>query len=196
MSDMTTHLQEKNDTARFGLWLYIISDIMLFGALFATYIVLRHNTAGGPSTVDIFEPPYVLVQTILLLTSSFTCALAVLAAKHGKFDAVKMQLALTGLLGLSFLALEINEFVTLATDGHTWVVSGFLSAFFALVGTHGLHILFGLIWLSALLVVIHRRGLTVHTVRKLGLFALFWHFLDIVWIFIFSIVYMFGVGVA
>lgn len=196
MNDLATQLQEKNDTARFGLWLYILSDVMLFGALFATYIVLRHNTAGGPSSVDIFQPSYVLVQTILLLASSFTCALAVLAAKHSKVNAMKVQLALTGLLGLSFLALEINEFATLASEGHSWMTSGFLSAFFTLVGTHGLHISFGLIWLGVLIGVVYRRGLTPNTSRKLGLFALFWHFLDIVWIFIFSIVYMFGVGVA
>lgn len=195
MSEVT-HLEEKNDTMRFGLWLYIMSDVMLFGALFATYIILRHNTAGGPGTLDIFEPPYVLMQTLILLTSSFTCALMILAAKHGKFEAVKLQLMLTALLGLSFLALEINEFVKLGLEGHTWQVSAFLSAFFTLVGTHGMHILVGLIWLFTLLTVLRKKGLTEHMVRKLGLFALFWHFLDIVWIFIFAVVYMLGVGVA
>lgn len=191
-----THLEEQNETMRLGLWLYILSDVMLFGALFATYMVLRHNTAGGVGTVDIFDPPYVLIQTMILLTSSFTCALAVLAAKHDKFAAMRFQLILTGLLGLSFLALEINEFVKLGLEGHTWQASAFLSAFFALVGTHGLHILVGLIWLGTLLAIMQRPGLIEHFKRKLGLFALFWHFLDIVWIFIFAIVYMYGVGVA
>lgn len=190
------HAQEQTDTIRLGLWIYIMTDVMLFGSLFATFIVLRHNTAGGPSGVDIIEPPYVLLQTLILLASSFTCALAVLAARHRKLAAMKLQLALTGLLGLSFLALEINEFVKLALEGHTWQVSAFLSAFFTLVGTHGMHILVGLIWLTVLWLVIARRGLTEHTERKLGLFALFWHFLDIVWIFIFAVVYMLGVGVA
>ena len=160
-------VEERDKVARFGFWLYIMSDVMLFGALFATYMILRHNTAGGPTTLDIVEPPYVLIQTILL----------------------------TGLLGLGFFALEINEFITLAVDGHTWQTSAFLSAFFTLVGTHGAHILVGLIWLSVLLWLVHKRGLTPNIERKLGLFALFWHFLDIVWIFIFAIVYMYGVGV-
>ena len=188
-------IEERDKVARFGFWLYIMSDVMLFGALFATYMILRHNTAGGPTTLDIIEPPYVLIQTILLLSSSLTAALAMLALKYGKLAAMKLQLLLTGLLGLGFFALEINEFITLAVDGHTWQTSAFLSAFFTLVGTHGAHILVGLIWLSVLLWLVHTRGLTPHIERKLGLFALFWHFLDIVWIFIFAIVYMYGVGV-
>lgn len=189
------HLAERDETAKLGFWIYILTDVMLFGALFATYMILRHNTAGGPNTVDIVQPPYVLIQTILLLASTFTVALAVLAAKHGRMPMLKAQLALTAVLGLGFLLMEINEFVTLVAEGHTWHVSAFLSAFFALVGTHGAHILTGLIWLGVLWWLIDKRGLTPHTERKLGLFALFWHFLDIVWIFIFAVVYMFGVGV-
>lgn len=189
------HMAERDDTTKLGFWIYILTDVMLFGALFATYMILRHNTAGGPNTVDIVQPPYVLMQTILLLASTFTVALATLAARHGKTQMLKAQLALTMALGLGFLLMEINEFVTLVSDGHAWQVSAFLSAFFALVGTHGAHILMGLIWLGTLMWLINRRGLTPHVERKLGLFALFWHFLDIVWIFIFAVVYMFGVGV-
>lgn len=190
------HLHERRETAQLGFWIYILTDVMLFGALFATFMVLRHNTAGGPSSVDIVEPPYVLIQTIILLASTFTVALATLAAKYGRMAMMKLQLALTGLLGLGFLGLEVNEFAVLVAEGHSWQVSAFLSAFFALVGTHGMHILVGLIWLGTLWWAIHKHGLTPHTERKLGLFALFWHFLDIVWIFIFAVVYMFGVGVA
>ena len=185
----------RTEVARLGFWIYILTDVMLFGALFATYMVLRHNTAGGPNTLDIVQPPYVLMQTLLLLTSSFTMALAVLAAKYRKIETMKLYLVLTGILGIGFLALELNEFIHLALDGHTWHVSAFLSAFFALVGTHGAHITAGLIWLGVLWWLFAKRGLNEHTERKLGLFALFWHFLDIVWIFIFAVVYMFGVGV-
>lgn len=189
-------LAERDDTTKLGFWIYILTDVMLFGALFATYMILRHNTAGSVTTLDIVQPPYVLLQTMLLLASTFTVALATLAAKHGRMQMMKAQLVLTAVLGLGFLLMEINEFVTLASEGHTWQVSAFLSAFFALVGTHGAHILMGLIWLCTLLWLIDRRGMTPHVERKLGLFALFWHFLDIVWIFIFAVVYMFGIGVA
>lgn len=190
------HALERVETARLGFWIYILTDVMLFGSLFATFMVLRHGTAGGPSGLNIFDPPYVLVQTLLLLSSSFTIALAVLAAKHRRFSAMKFQLILTGLLGLGFLLMEINEFIKFSHESFTWQMSAFLSAFFTLVGTHGAHILVGLIWLTVLLIAIRRRGMDEHMSRKLGLFALFWHFLDIVWIFIFAIVYMYGVGVA
>lgn len=190
-----THTEERTETARFGFWIYIMSDVMLFAALFATYMILRHNTAGGPGTADIIEPPYVLVQTVLLLASSFTVALAMLALKHRKTTAMKWWLVATGLLGTGFLAMEINEFAKLALEGHTPATSAFLSAFFTLVGTHGAHILVGLTWLAVLGWLIAKRGVTRHIERKLGLFALFWHFLDIIWIFIFAVVYMYGVGV-
>lgn len=187
---------EQEQTVRFGFWLYILSDIMIFASLFATFMVLRHNVAGGPSAQDIFDPPFVLLQTIVLLTSSFTVAMAVAAAKHSKWRDMKIYLISTGLLGASFLGLEIYEFVKLVGEGYTWQISAFLSSFFVLVGTHGAHILVGLIWLVSLYVVISRRGMNADRQRKLGLFSLFWHFLDIVWIFIFTIVYMFGIGVA
>lgn len=183
------------DVATFGFWLYLLSDVMIFGSLFATYIVLRGATAGGPSGADLFDPPYVLIQTLVLLTSSFTAAMALSAAKHGVLRDMKLYLWLTGLLGLTFLGLEINEFSNLVAEGATWSSSAFLSAFFTLVGTHGLHITIGLIWLGVLLWRIYKQGLTDHNHRKLSLFGLFWHFLDIVWIAIFTIVYMFGVGI-
>lgn len=187
---------EQEEVVRFGFWLYILSDIMIFGSLFATFMILRHNVVGGPSGQEIFDPPFVLLQTIVLLTSSFTVAMAVAAARHGKMRDMKTYLIATGLLGATFLGLEIYEFVKMVSEGHSWQISAFLSSYFALVGTHGAHILVGLIWLAALYVLIARRGMNVDRQRKLGLFSLFWHFLDIVWIFIFTIVYMFGIGVA
>lgn len=195
MSDKLVKL-EQEQTVRFGFWLYILSDIMIFASLFATFMVLRHNVAGGPSGQDIFDPPFVLLQTLVLLTSSFTVAMAVAAARHDRWRDMKVYLLATGVLGATFLGLEIYEFVKLFSEGYTWHISAFLSSYFALVGTHGVHILIGLIWLVALYILISRRGMNVDTRRKLGLFSLFWHFLDIVWIFIFTIVYMFGIGVA
>ena len=185
-----------DDVAHFGFWIYLLSDVMIFGSLFATFLVLRHSTAGGPSGADIFEAPYVLWQTVLLLTSSFTAAMALSAARHGLMKQVKVQLLLTAALGFGFLFMEINEFLTLVSEGHTWQTSAFLSSFFTLVGTHGLHITIGLIWLGVLFDAIRRHGLSGRMMGKLTNFVLFWHFLDLVWIGIFTIVYMFGLGVA
>lgn len=196
MSQSLAAKTEQEDVARFGLWLYILSDVMLFASLFATFMILRHNVAGGPTSQEIFDPPFVLIQTIILLASSFTVALAVSAARYGRLRNMKVNLVATGVLGLAFLGMEIYEFSKLVHEGYSWHISAFLSSFFALVGTHGAHILVGLIWLTALYVLISRRGLNPDRQRKLGLFGLFWHFLDIVWIFIFTIVYMFGIGVA
>lgn len=187
-------LEEREEVSRFGFWIYLLSDVMIFGALFATFMVLRHNTAGGPSAADVIDPPYVLLQTIVLLASSFTAAVALLAAKTGHLRDMRRYLWATLMLGTLFLGLEIWEFVVMYQEGHSWMTSAFLSSFFALVGTHGLHILVGLIWLSAWLWYYQKRGLDGNMMRRLGLFVLFWHFLDIVWIWIFTIVYMFGVA--
>lgn len=193
---MNKELAERQSVEKLGFWIYVMSDIMLFGALFATFMVLRHSTAGGPSGRDLFDPSYVLIQTIALLASSFTAALALSAKKHGLVAQMKIQLVLTGILGLVFLGMELNEFRNLLSEGHSWQASAFLSSFFTLVGTHGLHITIGLLWLAVLIVLLYRRGLTNAFGRKLELFVIFWHFLDIVWIGIFTIVYMFGVGVS
>ena len=187
MSDIAVK-QEQEEVVRFGLWLYILSDVMVFASLFATFMILRHNVAGGPTSQEIFDPQFVLLQTIVLLTSSFTVAMATAAARYGKLRDMKIYLLATGVLGATFLGLEIYEFSKLVSEGYSWQISAFLSSFFALVGTHGAHILVGLIWLTALYVLISRHGLNVDRQRKLGLFSLFWHFLDIVWIFIFTIV--------
>lgn len=182
---------DKKDTTVFGFWLYIMSDCLLFASLFATFAVLRLNSAGGPTAEELFSLPFVLLETLVLLTSSFTCGLAVIAMHKGSQRQVLASLAATGLLGLAFLGLEIHEFIDLATGGASWQVSAFLSAFFTLVGTHGLHVSLGLIWMLVLAAQIWRKGLTEVTIRRLMCLALFWHFLDVIWIFIFSFVYIY-----
>lgn len=183
----------KDRNAEFGFWVYLMSDCLLFGALFATFAVLRNNTYGGPDGAAIFDMPFVLTETLILLTSSFVCGLALLAARAGKQTATIVLLAVTFLLGVSFLIMELNEFSALIREGYSWQRSGFLSAYFTLVGTHGAHILAGLIWMAVMIVKVARQGLTARNVRRLSLLTLFWHFLDVIWIFIFTIVYLMGV---
>lgn len=179
--------------AVFGFWVYLMTDCILFASLFATFAVLRNNTYGGPSGQELFSLPFVLTETLILLTSSFTCGLAILAAHSRRKEMVLALLSITFLLGLGFLTLELTEFRHLALEGNSWRRSGFLSSFFTLVGTHGLHIAIGLLWMGIMMVQVLRRGLANATVRKLTMLSLFWHFLDVVWIFIFSIVYLMGV---
>lgn len=176
----------------FGFWLYIMTDCVLFATLFATYAVLHGNTFGGPGGKELFNPNFVLIETLILLSSSFTCGLALLAARAGNKRATMTWLSVTLLLGLSFLTMEVTEFRHLAAEGNSWRRSGFLSAFFTLVGTHGAHITAGLIWGCTLLVQLNRHRLQSALLRKLALFSIFWHFLDVVWIFIFTIVYLMG----
>ncbi len=177
-----------------GFWVYLMTDCLLFASLFATYAVLRTATAGGPGAADIFELPLALTETIILLVSSFTCGLMLLGLQAKNRRQVIVAMALTYALGVAFLAIEIGEFAKFVAEGHSWQQSAFLSAFFTLVGTHGLHILFGLLWLVVMLVVVVRRGLTPKVTRQLTIFGLFWHFLDLVWIFIFTVVYLLGVA--
>ncbi len=181
------------DTGAFGFWVYLMSDSVLFAGLFAAYAVLHTSTFGGPTGPQIFNLSFVLTETLILLTSSFTCGLAILAAHHGRKNLVVLALTATLLLGLSFLALEAREFGSLVAAGHGPQVSAFLSSFFALVGTHGLHVLLGSLWMLVLVAHVLLRGLVAGTVRKLLYLSLFWHFLDIVWIFIFTVVYLMGV---
>lgn len=185
--------READVKTTFGFWVYIMTDCVLFASLFATYAVLHRNTFGGPSSGNLFSLPYALAETLVLLTSSFTCGLAVLAAQRRNKKLVLTFLAITALLGLTFLGLELHEFRDFILQGDSWRRSGFLSSFFTLVGTHGLHITVGLIWMAVMIAQIQRRGLTRGTLRRLNLLSIFWHFLDIVWIFIFTIVYLQGV---
>lgn len=175
-----------------GFWVYLMTDCILFASLFAVFAVLRTATAGGPSGAELFDLNFVLVETIILLTSSFTIGLAVLGAERGLKKQSVIWLVATFLLGAAFLAMELYEFSHLVLEGHGWQRSAFLSSFFTLVGTHGLHILIGLLWLAVVTVRLWRRNFKETDMRRLGLLGLFWHFLDIVWIFIFTIVYLIG----
>ena len=181
---------ERYEKAEFGFWLYLMTDIILFASLFATYMVLRGNTAGGATSADLLDPKYALIETVILLTSSFACGIAALALRFKKVSMALWSLVLTLLLGFAFLALELNEFAELVREGHSWQASAFLSGFFTLVATHGLHITIGLIWGGAMAFYLLKHGTTANSVRKFTLFSLFWHFLDFVWIFIFTIVYL------
>lgn len=189
---MKNHALHKKETADLGFWLYLMTDIMLFGGLFATFMVLRHNTNGGPDGNEIFDIKYALVETFLLLGSSLMCGLALLSAKYKKRKEAKVYLSVALLLGVAFLGMELYEFWNFVQEGNSWQKSAFLSAFFTLVGTHGLHITIGLIWGAVLLYTILKRGFTDHIMRKFGLFTVFWHFLELVWIFIFTVVYLIG----
>ncbi len=176
----------------FGFWVYLMTDCALFATLFATYAVLRNNTYGGEPARELFSLPYVLSETLILLVSSFTCGLMILAMYNRKKQSVLWMLALTFTLGAAFLGLELNEFANLANEGNSWTRSGFLSGFFTLVGTHGLHITVGLIWAATLGVYVYKKGIDAVSAKRLFLFSLFWHFLDVIWIFIFTFVFLMG----
>ncbi len=177
-----------------GFWIYIMTDCLVFATLFATYAVLKNSTNGSVSGKEIFDLPYILVETILLLISSLTAGLMLLFAKYDNKNRALIFLSITLVLGVSFLSMEVHEFSKLVADGHGWQTSAFLSSYFTLVGTHGLHILIGLIWAAVLIGLIVENGLNKVIYKRLMLFSLFWHFLDIVWIFIFSVVYLAGAG--
>ena len=184
------HEEAADDRTMFGFWVYLMTDLLMFAVLFAVYAVLRNNTAGGPSGRDLFSPELALAGTLILLVSSFTVGVAMIAARNGLKNQALTWFGITFLLGLAFLGVEAYEFYEFIHEGHTWRTSAFLSAFFVLVGTHGVHIITVLIWLGTTLVYIVKRGLNKPIVRKLALLSLFWHFLDIVWIFIFTVVYL------
>lgn len=176
----------------FGFWVYLLTDLLLFATLFATYIVLKNNTFGGEGAAKLFSLPYALAETIILLVSSFTSGLGFLAAKRLQKTQVFIWYGITFVLGIAFLSMELTEFSHLWIEGNTFQRSAFLSAFYTLVGTHGLHIATGLFWMILLFVYLMKKGLTPHAVNKLTLLSVFWHFLDLVWIFIFTVVYLFG----
>lgn len=194
-SEQIAHLeahQHAYDKTIFGFWIYLMTDCILFASFFATYAVLHNNTFGGPFAHDLFSPPFVLAETLILLVSSFTCGLTMLAAHRNEKNRVLLLLGATFLLGLSFLALEITEFTHLVQEGNSWKKSAFLSAFFTLVGSHGLHIICGLLWIVVMMAQIFYRDLTLSTLRRLTCLSLFWHFLDVIWVLIFTIVYLMG----
>ncbi|HAU5721018.1 cytochrome o ubiquinol oxidase subunit III [Serratia marcescens] len=184
---------DAGETKVFGFWIYLMSDCILFASLFATYAVLVNGTAGGPSGKDIFDLKFVLVETFLLLFSSITYGMAMIAMNKGKVGGVNTWLFLTFLFGLGFVAMEIYEFHHLIAEGFGPDRSAFLSSFFALVGTHGLHVTTGLIWIIVMMIQVSKFGLTATNKTRLMCLSLFWHFLDVVWICVFTVVYLLGV---
>jgi cytochrome o ubiquinol oxidase subunit III len=176
----------------FGFWVYVMSDCILFASLFVAYAVLHGSTAGGPSVRDVISLPGVLVETMCLLSSSFTCGLASLAMHRGDRGRLLLWLSVTFVLGAAFVSLEGSEFHRLMLEGSgPWRSAG-LSAFFTLVGTHGLHVSCGLLWMLILAVQIGVKGLTPTMTTRVRTLSLFWHFLDIVWVCVFSFVYLAG----
>ncbi|MEM8877890.1 MAG: cytochrome o ubiquinol oxidase subunit III [Pseudomonadota bacterium] len=176
-----------------GFWLYLMSDCLIFAVLFAVYAVIGQNYAAGPAPKDLFEIELILVATFALLFSSITYGFAVIQMEAGSTRGTVLWLVVTGLFGLAFLGLEIKEFSHLWHLGATPMASGFLSAFWTLVGTHGLHVTAGCIWLVVLLVQIRLHGLIPENRRRVMCLSLFWHFLDLIWIGVFSLVYLAGV---
>jgi len=176
--------------AGFGFWLFLLSDIVIFAALFAAYSVLSGETAGGPSGADLFDHKHVFIETLCLLASSVTCGFGSLAVQRAESPSVYFWMAVTFLLGGTFLALELGEFRDLLAQGAGPSHSAFLSAFFTLVGTHGLHVTIGLCWLIVMLMQVATLGFRPMVGRRFFCFGLFWHALDIVWIGVFTIVYL------
>ncbi|MGJ7578942.1 cytochrome o ubiquinol oxidase subunit III [Variovorax sp. RHLX14] len=176
-----------------GFWLYLMSDCLIFACLFAIYGVLGRSYAAGPSGADLFDLKLVALNTSLLLLSSITYGFAMLEMQRKRLKPTMAWLAVTGLLGAGFIGLELYEFAHLIHEGAVPQRSAFLSAFFVLVGTHGLHVFFGLIWLVVLMVQLGQGGLIAENRRRLMCLSMFWHFLDVVWIGVFTFVYLMGV---
>ena len=176
-----------------GFWLYLMSDCLIFACLFAMYGVLGGNYAAGPSPKDLFELPLVALNTTMLLLSSITYGFAMLEMARNRKAATLLWLAITGCFGMAFLGIELYEFHHLILDGAGPQRSAFLSSFFTLVGTHGLHVTFGIVWLVTLMVQLGKGGFTPVMRRRLNCLSLFWHFLDVVWIGVFTFVYLMGV---
>lgn len=178
----------------FGFWIYILTDFVMFGTFFATYAVLSKNTFGGPSSNELFSLPFSLIQTLVLLTSSFIVGLAGASVHRKNKNATMAFFAVTFLLGIIFVGMQLHEFTRLISVDGSWRRSAFLSAYFTLVGTHGVHMLLALLWVIVLIVPVWREGITSVSIRRLTCLRMFWQFLNIVWVFIFSFVYLMGGG--
>jgi cytochrome o ubiquinol oxidase subunit 3 len=195
----TTHIHDIAEKAAtehltLGFWLYIMSDCLIFASLFVTYAVLGGETYGGHNIKEITNLPYVLTETLILLSSSFTAGLGTLAIHARRPRRSAAWFAVTLALGLTFLMMELSEFANLVREGHDWTVSAFLSSYFTLVGTHGLHVALGSLWMLILIVMLLTRGYSESMKRRFIALSLFWHFLDVIWIFIFTFVYLLGVA--
>ncbi|TPJ83017.1 cytochrome o ubiquinol oxidase subunit III [Mesorhizobium sp. B2-6-2] len=191
------HLEEEHEHAEggstmLGFWLYLMSDCLIFAMLFAAYGVLGGNYAAGPAPKDLFDLGLVAVNTTMLLLSSITYGFAMLTMDKGRVGATQAWLVVTILFGLAFLSIELSEFAHMIHEGATPQRSAFLSSFFTLVGTHGLHVTFGIVWMVTLMVQVARHGLIEANRRRLMCLSIFWHFLDVVWIGVFTFVYLMG----
>ena len=187
------HAHGGEDNALFGFWVYVMTDCILFASLFATFAVMRHSYAGGPTGKELFDLRYVFIETMFLLFSSFSNGFAMLSMHQRSRPATLKWMLLTALLGLGFVGMEVNEFIRLIMEGSGPDRSGFLSAYFGLVGTHGVHVSIGLIWMSVMIWQLFYRGITPAIASRLLRLSLFWHFLDIIWIVVFTVVYLMGV---
>ncbi len=188
------HAASKRIVVGYGFWIFLISDIILFAAFFATYAVLADNTAGGPGGHELFDTRNVAIETAFLLTSSFFCGLAGIGAQARNGRLFYGAMAATFVLGAAFLALELHEFAGLIAQGAGPQRSGFLSAFYALIGCHGLHVTAGLLWLLTMMAQVFAKGYREDILRRMLCFSLFWHTLDIIWVALFSLVYLVGVA--
>ena len=190
--DLDEHDHPEGGSTMLGFWIYLMSDCLIFAILFACYAVLGGNYAAGPGPKDLFDLPLVALNTAMLLFSSITYGFAMLSMQRGHVGGTQSWLAVTGLFGAAFLGIELYEFAHLIHEGATPMRSGFLSAFFTLVGTHGLHVTFGTVWLVTLMAQVARHGLIPANRRRLMCLSLFWHFLDVIWIGVFTFVYLMG----
>jgi cytochrome o ubiquinol oxidase subunit 3 len=193
VSAIAEHASARRIVSGYGFWIFLLSDFVMFSALFAAFAVLVHATDGGPGPHELFDLRTVEMETAALLASSFTSGLATIAANNKRMVAFQIAMAATGLLGAVFLALEITEFVGLVNRGAGPQRSAFLSAFFTLVGCHGLHVALGLLWLTTMMAQVLAKGFRDDILRRLLCFALFWHALDIIWVGLFTVVYLYGV---
>jgi len=175
-----------------GFWIYLMSDALIFATLFATFGVLRSSFAGGPTPHELFDLRVVGVNTAVLLVSALTCGLSMIALQAGRVGQVRLWLAVTALLGAAFVGIELYEFRNMIDEGATPRRSAYLSAFFTLVGTHGLHVTLGIVWIGVMLVQLGQRGLHAQNHRRLLCLSMFWHFLDVIWIGVFTFVYLLG----
>lgn len=185
----------KRIVTAYGFWIFLLSDIVMFSCFFAAYAVLVDQTAGGPKGSEIFEPRYVAIETVCLLLSSFTCGMASIAADVRNRFWFYLSMTATCVLGLIFLVLEFREFADLIGRGYGPTRSAFLTAFFSLVGCHGLHVSAGVLWLLTMMAQVLAKGFRADILRRMTCFALFWHALDIIWVAVFSVVYLLGSGV-
>jgi cytochrome o ubiquinol oxidase subunit III len=178
----------------YGFWVFLLSDIIMFSAIFAAYAVLRGATAGGPSGAQLFHLNVAAIETACLLLSSFTCGLSSIAAGVRSQRWTQLGLLVTGLLGAAFVTLEVREFADMIAHGAGPQRSAFLSAFFALVGCHGIHVSAGLLWLGTMMAQLYAKGFRADIMRRLLCFSLFWHALDIIWVGVLTVVYLLGAG--